>query len=75
MPLSGSALASARKSAIMGIPGITITDEAELTAFLEADSGAIVDHITGNALVNPGIAVTVSTGSGIGATTAPGTVS
>lgn len=66
MPMSGSGLAAA----IQAIPGINITNEAELTAFCNA----VVTYITTNAVVPLGIAVQVSPSSGTGATTAPGTV-
>lgn len=49
-------------------------DSAILSKFAEAIAKAVVDEITSNAVVPSGIAVTVNIGTGIGATTAPGTV-
>lgn len=54
MSLSSSTLSADMKSAIEAIPGIQITSSAELQAFTDALAGAIVAHITGHAVVNPG---------------------
>lgn len=84
MAMSATDLAAERKAAVAAIaaPGAEAT-EAEVQDYIDAcmlaDSTAIVDHIANNAEIKAGeaatgIPVTVDTGTGEGATTAPGAV-
>jgi hypothetical protein len=73
MALSSSSLSGKIKAAIIAAFGVA-TNDAELTSFCDSVAAAIVDEIQSNASVPSGIAVTVSLATGIGATTAPGTV-
>lgn len=45
MSLDATALKNARKTAILAIPGINVTNEEELEKFLQADSEAIISYL------------------------------
>jgi hypothetical protein len=70
MPMTGSGMAGAIDSAIASIPGINITEPAELQNFCNALGDAIVAYIQANATVT---VVTTTPGAQAGITTLPGT--
>jgi hypothetical protein len=75
MALSGTRMGDAVVAALEGVDGsMTPAQKAQLTTAWEAICKAIVTEITTNGTVPSPIAVAVSTGTGIGATTAPGTI-
>lgn len=66
MPMTGAGMGAAIKTAIEGIPGIDVTNDAELTRYCNALGSAIVTYIQANALVSTNDTGTVTTGSGAG---------
>lgn len=68
MPLSAAVLSNLMVTNIQAIPGIVITDPAELARFTLAISTAVVTHIT-----TAGTLVVVVTNVQGGVGTAPGT--
>lgn len=88
MAMDGLRLGSGMVTNIQAIPGISITNVTELTAFCQAIGKAIVTEITGNADVVPaghvgslqndaGQGITVTSGPGAGSagtTSAPQTI-
>lgn len=70
MALDKAALSALMVAKIQAIPGVNITQVAELQAFCDALADAVVTHITGAAVVNPG-----TFAAGVDAVTGQGTVS
>lgn len=54
MAMTGPGMGSAMIAAVQAIPGINITDTAEMQAYHNALGSAIVAYITGNAEIEPG---------------------
>ncbi len=68
MPLDGEGLAAARKAAVEGVPpsdGSPAGAAAYADAVRKADSGAIVDYIKDNAVVNVASVGAVTPGPGV----------
>ena len=55
MAMTGSGMGAAIKTEIQAIPGISITNEAELTSFCNAICKAIVEYIQSSADVSAGL--------------------
>lgn len=62
MALQGQALGAAIQTQILAIPGINVTNTAELTAFCNAIGNAIVAYLKNSAVVSGN----VTSGSGSG---------
>lgn len=62
MALSTPTLSAAMRAAMLAEPSISAIDGPALTAFCDALAGAIVTHITANAVVNPTALVAPSGG-------------
>lgn len=73
MALTQASLSTKLQTEIQNLLG-TADDTVQLKKMTDAIAKAVVDEIKANAVVPAGIAVVVSTGSGIGATTGTGTV-
>ena len=74
MAMNGDTLGTAIKNALAAF-GIAAEDEAAVEAVWQAVAGAIVTHISTNAVVAAGITCAVDAGTHNGATTGPGTIS